>query len=72
MPDSAVVACDDATEHQLMTMIRVHQCELQQIDTIIPHLLQPDIIAMYSRRRRILQDAIADLQQQLEARRDRG
>jgi hypothetical protein len=55
-----------------MTMIRVHQCELQQIDTIIPHLLQPDIIAMYSRRRRILQDAIADLQQQLEARRDRG
>jgi hypothetical protein len=62
---TVLTECGEATYQQITTMITIHQCELQQIEAIIPNLLQPDRVAMYSRRQRILQDAVAELQQKL-------
>jgi hypothetical protein len=63
---------DDATDQQIETMIMVHQCELRQIDMLIPTLLQPELVSMYSKRQRFLQVAVGDLQRRLVVRRGRS
>ncbi|MDD4052977.1 MAG: hypothetical protein PHR28_13910 [candidate division Zixibacteria bacterium] len=65
MSDSVGSEYVGATRHQIETMVLIHKCELRQIDALLPTLLQPEIVAMYSRRRQMLLDAITDLERTL-------